>query len=135
MKLLALLAADYANVERGGKLNVMGIFNDINAAQFPTRHSAMHLVAKLGADLGESAQTRQLTIKLLDEDGVEMLKLSQDFQLPESSGGRRPEFNFVVELRDLVFPKPGRYEFVLLVDSFHAGDIPVYVNQIIPVEE
>jgi len=53
MKLTLFLAADYANITREGKLNVMGIFNDIYARTFPARHSSMHLVAKLGAELGE----------------------------------------------------------------------------------
>ncbi len=37
MKLLLILAADYANITGDGKLNVMGIFRDINAYIFPTR--------------------------------------------------------------------------------------------------
>jgi hypothetical protein len=31
MKLLLLLAADHANITSDGKLNMMGIFRDINA--------------------------------------------------------------------------------------------------------
>lgn len=69
MKPLLFLAADYANITGDGKLNVMGIFNDIFSFNFPARHSSMHLVGKLGAELGEYGQTRNFTIKLLDEDG------------------------------------------------------------------
>ena len=37
MELLTILAADYANIAEGGKLNVMGIFRNIYAATFPAR--------------------------------------------------------------------------------------------------
>jgi hypothetical protein len=69
MRLLLLLAADYANVTGDGKLNVMGIFNEIKASAFPARHPSMHLIVKLGADLGEYGERRDLFVKLLDADG------------------------------------------------------------------
>jgi hypothetical protein len=47
MELLTILAADYANIAQGGKLNVMGIFRNINALKFPAKHSSMTLVVKL----------------------------------------------------------------------------------------
>ena len=64
MKLLLLMAADYANITGDGKLNVIGIFNDINAFNFPARHPSMHLVARLGAEPEEYGQTRSFTGKL-----------------------------------------------------------------------
>src|SRR5574341_1145002 len=130
MKLLAFLAADYANIEQSGKLNVMGIFNDINATAFPVKWPSMHVVVKLGAELGETQATRRVTIKLIDEDGHELVDLSRDIELGPSRAGRMPEFNFIVGLNDIVFPAPGRYEFVVLVDHDSKGEIPIYVNQI-----
>ena len=64
MKLTLLLAANYANITREGKLNAMGIFDDIFAKSFPARHPSMHLVVKLGAELGEYGQKRDFTIML-----------------------------------------------------------------------
>jgi len=134
MEVLVLLAADYANLERSGKLNVMGIFNDINSATFPMRHPLMHLIFKLGTELGEFNQSRTVTIKLLDEDGGELLSIPQNIEIPKSGGGRRPELNFIMELRDIVFQKPGRYDFVILVDNDHKKELPIYINQISPAE-
>ena len=125
MKLLVLLAADYASLETNGKLNVMGIFRHIYARAFPARHSTMYLVAKLGADLGETSEERQLVIKLLDKDGSEIVQFEQPFSFPEPTGGQRPEANFIVRINDLVFEKPGVYDFVLLVDGYHQGDIEI----------
>jgi len=130
MKLLLFLAADYANITREGKLNVMGIFNDVYSYQFPARHSSMHLVAKLGAELGEYGQARDFTVKLLDADGNPVFDLSGQFQIPYGEHGRKPEVNLILELKDIVFPKEGVYQFVLLVDKDHKGELSLYVNKL-----
>jgi hypothetical protein len=130
MKSILFLAADYANVSREGKLNVMGIFNSINSVTFPTRHSSMHLVAKLGAELGEYGQNRDFTIKLLGEDGAQIMDLSGQLQIPKGEIGKKPEVNIIVELKDIVFPKPGPYQFVLLVDKDQKDELSLYVNQL-----
>lgn len=130
MKQLLILAADYANITGDGKLNVMGIFNDIYSYNFPARHTSMHLVAKLGAELGEYGQTRSFTVRLLDEDGNQIMDISGQFQVPKGERGRKPEVNIVLELKDVVFPKPGLYQFVILVDKDHKGELSLYVNQI-----
>lgn len=130
MRLVLLLAADYANVTREGKLNVMGIFSEINALNFPARHPSMHLVVKLGAELSEYGGTRDLTVKLLDADGHEIMSLSGPINIPRPEGGRRAEVNAILELKDIVFPKPGPYEFAVLVDTDHKGDLTIYANKI-----
>ncbi len=129
MKKTLFLAADYANITREGKLNVMGIFNDIYAQTFPARHSSMHLVVKLGAELGEYGQVRDFTVKLLDADGNPIFDLSGQIQVPLGGQGRKPEVNLILELKDLVFPKEGMYQFVLLVDKDHKGELSLYVNK------
>jgi hypothetical protein len=135
MKTVLFLLADYANVSKEGKLNVMGIFDRLNAPKFPTRHPEMHLVVKLRGELGELGGSRQLTIRLIDQDGKEISSISRSFDFPEAEAGRPPEVNFIIGLRDMVFPEPGTYEFVLLVDREHKGGVTIYVNQSEPPEE
>lgn len=130
MRVALFLAADYANITREGKLNVMGIFNDIYAQTFPARHPSMHLIAKLGAELGEYGQVRDFTVKLLDADGNPIFDLSGQFQVPSGGQGRKPEVNLILELKDLIFPKEGIYQFVLFVDKDHKGELSLYVNKI-----
>ena len=130
MKLALLLIADYANLTRDGKLNVMGIFREINAVQFPARHSSMHLVAKLLPELGEYGDKRDLAVKLLDPDGKELMNISGEIEVPQPQQGYPPEVNVILELKDVVFPQPGPYSFVILVDKDHKGSLPIYVNKI-----
>jgi hypothetical protein len=130
MRSLLFLAADYANITREGKLNVMGIFNNINSLQFPARHSSMHLVAKLEAELGEIEQAQDFAVRLLDEDAQPIFDLSGQFQIPKGARGRIPEINLIFELKDIVFPKPGTYEFVLFIENDQKEKLSLYVNQL-----
>ena len=130
MRLILLLAADYANITGDGKLNVMGIFRDINAHSFPARHSSMHLVIKLGAELGENNESRTLNVKLRDPDGDEIVSISGPVVFPEPASGRLPEVNAILELKDITFPKPGPYQFVVFVDKDYKGDLPIYIHKL-----
>jgi hypothetical protein len=130
MKLTLFLTADYANVTGDGKLNVMGIFNRINSYTFPARHSTMHLIAKLEAELGEYDKQRGFTIILMDEDGHPIMDISGQLQTPKGELGKKPEVNIILELKDIVFPKPGPYQFVILIDKDHKGELSLYVEQL-----
>jgi hypothetical protein len=127
MELLTILAADYANIAQGGKLNVMGIFRNIYATSFPAQHPAMVLIVKLGAELGEYGDERTLTIKLLDADGKELMRFTNNIQIPQPAGGQRPEVNAILALNGLVFPAPGRYQFSVQVDKDVKGHLPLDV--------
>lgn|SRR5574341_1550640 len=130
MRPLLFLAADYANVTGDGKLNVIGIFNDINSYNFPARHPSMHIVAKLAPDLSEYGQRRMFTVILMDADGNHVMELSGEFEVPRGQGGRKPEVNIILNLKDIILPTPGRYQFVLLVDKDQKDELTLYVNQI-----
>ena len=130
MKPLLFLVADYANITGEGKLNVMGIFNSINSFTFPARHSSMHVIAKLSSELSEYGQKRSFTILLMDADANHVVEVSGEFDIPKGQDGKKPEVNVMFELKDVVFTKPGRYVFVLLVDKDQKDEITLHVNQI-----
>lgn len=132
MELLTILAADYANITQNGKLNVMGIFGNIYAPNFPARHLSMTLVVKLGANLGEYGEQRQLSIRLMNADGIEIWRFENPVQIPQPTGGQRPEINAIIQINEIVFPEPGRYQFGVYVDRDYKGDLPIDVIKIEP---
>ena len=134
MKPLLFLVADYANITGEGKLNVMGIFNSINSFTFPARHSSMYLIAKISPELSEYGQKRSFTILLMDADANHVVEVSGEFDIPKGQDGKKPEVNIMFELKDVVFTKPGRYVFVLLVDKDQKDEITLHVNQIEPLK-
>ena len=129
MKLDLALVADCANITHEGKLNVMGIFQQINSFNFPARHSLMHLVLVLQPELGESGE-RDLTIVLLNPNGKQIFGLTRKFITPEVSPGPRSKINIIVDLHNVTFLEPGPHNFAILIDKDHKGEIPIYVNKI-----
>ncbi|MDO8690226.1 MAG: hypothetical protein Q7R39_09510 [Dehalococcoidia bacterium] len=133
MDLTLILLADYANVAEKGKLNVMGIFNQVFASAFPTRHPEMYLIAKLTAYPSEYNTTRKVTIRLVDEDGRdELVNWSQDVHVPQGSGGSKVENNIILKMVDVEFRRAGAYQFSVLVDNDHKGDLRLDVQEQIP---
>lgn len=122
MEAKTILVADYANLAEGGKANVMGIFRNIYSSNFPTRHPEMFLVVVLQASIAERGQDRTVTIKLLNADASQILvDYSRPVKVPDALPGHKPEINILLRLRDLVFEKPGSYQFSILVDNDEKG--------------
>lgn len=130
MRKLMMLMADYANIAEGDKINVMGIFRSIEARSFPARHPQMSLVVKLEGELGEEGQDREVSIILREDDGKEILRSTGTVKVPDSKSGLRPEINLIMNYRDIVFPKPGLYQFVLMADKDYKGDCSLEVIDI-----
>jgi hypothetical protein len=130
MELAFLLIADYANTTGDGKLNVMGIFQNIFAAQFPMTHPEMYVVAQFSAGPAEYGRRRRLEIKLLDEDAAqEIVSFSTDVEVPRGTGGQRVNMPVVLRLVNTVFPKPGTYEFSVVLDEDLKGSLAIQVEQ------
>ncbi len=119
MRAELVLVCDYANIEKSGKLNVMGIFREIGASGFPTRHPEMHVVVALVASTAERGKSRKLTIQIIGEDGEKVIDWSRQIEVPEGVGDA--EVNQILRLRDVIFPKEGLYAAHVLVDDDDKG--------------
>ena len=66
MHVKVALLADYSNVSREGKLNILGIFDTIYAPTFPTTHPHMQLVIRFegGVPMQAFAPDRARAIQL-----------------------------------------------------------------------
>lgn len=121
-----LLVADYADVGKGGKLNIMGAFNRISAKEFPVEHTLMYLVIQLEAQLGEFEQERTLSVELWGMDGEKLFALPPMIvRVSSPESGRRNHHNAIIQLQRVPFPKPGLYEFKIFIDRDLKGDIPI----------
>lgn len=87
MKVTLAVLADYANITREGKLNILGIFDVIHAHDFPMTHPQMQLVMRFEADIAEAGKTKKLEIKLMDEDGKTLFVLNGNFTLGQGQPG------------------------------------------------
>jgi hypothetical protein len=122
MILKILAVADYATIDEiTKKLNILGIFSTIFAREFPARHRRLVVVAKIAAELSDTAEERKLTITLCDDDKVELVQFEASFSIPHDTSGIRPDFNFVWEINLLEFPHAGHYQIAVEVDDVELG--------------
>ncbi len=128
MELRIFLLADFANIDASNKLNIIGAFNMIGADKFPAVSPPISLVARIAAELGEFGKDRDYNIILYDEDANELGKIEGKFGFPQLKDKQRvSEANLVFSFVGLQLPKPGRYEFRLLVNDALLGVVPLDV--------
>lgn len=112
---LAVLC-DAATLDSSGKLHILGVFDQIQAASFPARHDRIALVLRLATE-PEDAGEHQAEIRLMDPDGNQVIRLNG--RLGVSGGGPRASSHLphILNLDGLVFPRPGVYRFEIRVDD------------------
>ena len=130
---LAVLA-DYANVSQDGKLNIMGIFQEVNPPELPFALPQMYLVVSFEAGPAEFDSFKHIRLALLDSDGNEMLALEGQVQVPRPGRpGSRAYINQVIGLNGVIFERPGDYGFAILVNGDTRGTAALHVNR--PLQE
>jgi hypothetical protein len=127
---LAVLA-DYANVSQDGKLNIMGIFQEINAPSLPFPLPQMYLVMSFTAGPAEFDSMRDMRVVLLRSDGQELLRLDGQLRVPRPArAGSRAYMNEAIGLAGITFPQAGDYAFHILVGDDEKANVPLHVNDL-----
>ncbi|OGY22787.1 MAG: hypothetical protein A2126_01330 [Candidatus Woykebacteria bacterium GWB1_45_5] len=126
MKLLYALLCDSAFLSIDRKVNIIGVFETINAAKFPVTHPKFVIVGSVAP----SKKNFKMSINIVDEENkVPVLGDIQEREvsLPKEGGGQN--FNFIVEVVNANFAKPGSYSVKISIDSEVIGEIPLKVAE------
>ena len=126
MNVRMAVLADYANISRENKLNVMGVFSSIGAPAVPFAHRQMTLVAALEFDSSETGK-KGLKIECVNDDGGIVLSITGVMDVPRSADGSPSLILQVMQLNDIVFTMYGTYEFRILLDGFTVCTVPLTV--------
>lgn len=133
MEVTLALLADYANMTREGKLNVMGLFAIINAPVLPWTHPQMQLVLEFEAGAAEWDTEKKIEIKLLDADANQVFAVGGTAKVPRGEPGRRVHINSILTLNNVSFNAEGDYSFAVLIGGETKKEIPLRVNLAPPV--
>lgn len=125
---LAVLA-DYSNVSREGKLNILGIFDAIFSRNFPATHSSMQLVMRFEAPNSEAGTNQEIKVKLMNADGVQLLEVGGTVVLPGNRPGEVFVSNHILNLNNITFPAAGVYSFSILINNRACRSIDLKVLQ------
>ncbi len=128
MEVTLALLADYANVTREGKMNVMGLFTIINAPVLPWTHPQMQLVLELEASPAEWDTEKKIEIKLLDADANQVFAVGGTTKVSRGEPGRRVRINSILTLGNIKFNTEGDYSFAILIGGETKKEIPLRVN-------
>ena len=136
MDVTVAVLADYANVSQDGKLNIMGIFQEINPPTLPYALPQMYLVLSFSAGPAEFDTVRNIRIPLLHSDGQELLAMEAQMPVPRPKRpGSRAYINQTIGLAGVRFERPGDYAFSILVGDDEKATVPLHVNKPIHVNE
>ena len=116
--------ADAAN-DTQGKLNVLGIFDQLNPAEYPYLHPQMCLVVSFQASPAEFGRTKDIEIALVDPDGRPLVNLKSSTDVPKPAAGKKANLRFILNMVNTPFPKEGPYEIVVLVGGDQKASVPI----------
>ncbi len=122
--------ADLANVDAGGKLNIIGVFSRFNPANLPHSHPLMFLVATCMFHPSETSSQRALRIEIVNPDGgivfqVGPIGLSVP---PPQRAGSEIEVPLVMQINDLKLETEGPHKVVIMLDSDVKGEFSFAVE-------
>ncbi len=132
MHIAFALFADAANLSQEGKLNILGVFDTLHAAQLPSLHPRATLVVRVKgstADIG----THVIGMAWINPAGTELWASQGELGVGTPPPGTTElDFPLIAGL-DLPLDSAGTYTMRLSIDNAHAADIPLLVRTNAPV--
>ncbi len=129
MQVTFAVLADYANVSREGKLNVMGIFDRVFARQLPARFPPMQLVIRLEATFDDLNTEHRIRVQLADPEGQSIFDINGSFTPRGGPPGRPTSINHVIRLADLPLRRTGTHTAAIWIDDDLEREVPLHVDQ------
>jgi hypothetical protein len=120
--------ADEANVSQEGKLNLMGIFDRIAAADFPVVHPKLVFAFRVEAEYADSGRLFPVHVSMVDEDGAPLFEAAGEMMAPHVAPGEYSTANQLFALVGLQFPRAGMYRFVVRVGETAPHETPLLVQ-------
>src|SRR4051812_12534412 len=120
-------ATDYS-----GKLNLLGAFDTICASQMPAVHPQCSIALRMTFSKSEEG-THEVKLSFVDEDGklvMQGIPITLEVAVPEET--IFISRNFIINIQQLKFEKPGLYSIDISMDGEQEGSIPLLVKHIPP---
>lgn len=127
MEVSVLSFADYAQ-EVGGKLTIVGIFDEINSTELPCVHS-FYIVGRFKLSAGEDLfKVMSIRGHYEGEDKDLFPPIDGNAENLEISKGKRATLNFILNFNNLQFEKEGTYLIEIKTDNGFSSIMPLKVN-------
>ncbi len=124
MRIDFAVVADYALIDRFGKLSVLGVFQNVWVASFPAVHPRVHLVIRLKGTRTEVGE-HPIKINFADSSGKQLISGDGTVNLSEPPAGVLEVEAGAILVFDVPLPEPGRYQFEISIDSTMHTTVPL----------
>lgn len=117
-----------AATDSGGKLNLLGAFDAINAPQFPFLYAQCSVALRMTFNNAEEG-AHQLRLTFMEEDGKSLMPgidVPMTVKIPEDA--HFATSNVIVTIQQLKFDKPGLYSVDVSLDGVQKGSIPLLIK-------
>lgn len=119
-----------AATDYNGKLNLIGTFDTIVAKQMPALHPQCSVALRIIFDKVEEG-AHKLKMNFVDEDGrLVMPSIDLPVEVPIPADAGFVSRNFVINIQQLKFERPGMYSIDLAVDGRQEASIPLCVKKL-----
>ena len=130
MKVEIFTLCDAATIDAGGKLNILGSFDRLNAKEAPMTHPQCALAIKLRFERVEEGQKR-MRIAFIDSDGASVMPtLNATTQARFGPNDSTASASLALVIQQLKLPAFAEYSIDLAVDDRHEASIPLLVTPI-----
>lgn len=120
--------SDFAQ-DNGGRLTIVGTFDQISSRTFPATHPSCHLSCRLRFGSKEAGE-HNFRLKLIDAAGADVVPpMEGNINVSVAPGQEYAGLNLVVNLNQLKFEKAGRYSFELYINGEWKTGLPLILQQ------
>lgn len=123
--------ADFASTSADGKLNVLGLFDEITPdSDFPYRWPRLYLVVSFALSPDEVMAAHPIQVILRDWEDNAVLTVTKHLVAGSPDGSRqRLAVHKIIEVCDVCFQDAGCYRFSILSGDEEFGSAPLRVNE------
>lgn len=118
-----------AATDSHGKLNILGTFDTIYTSQMPAVHPQCSIALRMTFNKAEEGK-QNIKLNFVDEDGqpvMPSIPIAVEIAVPDDS--IFVSRNFIINIQQLKFEKPGLYSIEITLNGREGGSIPLLVKQ------
>jgi hypothetical protein len=124
-----------AATDYNGKLNLLGTFDTIVTSQLPAVHPQCSIALRMAFSRIEEG-AHKVKMNFVDEDGrlvMPSIDMPVDVAVPAEANFLVR--NFIINIQQLKFERPGQYSIDVAIDGRHEASIPLLVKHNPPAAE
>lgn len=119
-----------AATDYNGKLNLLGTFDTIFTKQLPAVHPQCSIALRIIFSKIEEG-SHKVKMNFVDEDGkFVMPSIDMPVEVALTDDANFLSRNFVINIQQLKFDKPGSYSIDVAINGRHEANIPLLVKHV-----